>query len=291
MSVLVVMVGVSYSGKSFVADQYAHYYNAQIFSSDAIREELFGDAGDQSDNTRVFNTLHARLRTHLEHGGNAIYDATNLNQAKRRAVIREFGYIKGMTFICVVVAAPLHVMKERYDQRERKVPWDAVMNQLKRFQPPARFEGWDEIRVVNSGGFVKYQQVMQEHINDSHDSPWHKETIVQHCYNVQGEYAKLRPLDTFGQTVAWYHDLGKLYTKVKGEDGVAHYYGHAGVGAYLVLTQEGLDGRAIDAAQIIAWHMCAFDNPTKALQHVDEENTERLYLLHIADERGREDNH
>lgn len=51
---LFIMCGLSGSGKSTIAKDLAIKHNAEIVSSDAIREELFGSCQDQSDKKRMY---------------------------------------------------------------------------------------------------------------------------------------------------------------------------------------------------------------------------------------------
>ena len=75
MQEFVMLVGLPASGKSTVANEYMGK-GYLIFSSDAIRKELFGDENDQTDNNLVFNTLHNRIRTAMKDGFSVVYDAT-----------------------------------------------------------------------------------------------------------------------------------------------------------------------------------------------------------------------
>ena len=51
---LIVMCGLSGSGKSSTAEELAKKYNAEIVSSDSIREEITGDSMNQTVNEEVF---------------------------------------------------------------------------------------------------------------------------------------------------------------------------------------------------------------------------------------------
>ena len=68
MTNLYMMCGISGSGKTTWADAYAKVYHAQVFSSDAIRAELFGDENNQKHNSQVFDVLHERVRAALIQG-------------------------------------------------------------------------------------------------------------------------------------------------------------------------------------------------------------------------------
>ena len=55
--ILIVMVGIPASGKSYKAKELSELYNANIYSSDTYRKELLGDENCQDNNELVFNTL------------------------------------------------------------------------------------------------------------------------------------------------------------------------------------------------------------------------------------------
>lgn len=86
---LIMMCGPAASSKSYNAKLLAEKYNAKIFSSDNIREEIYGDVNDQSHNQKVFQILHKRVKEALRNGENAIYDATNLSMKRRKAFCRK----------------------------------------------------------------------------------------------------------------------------------------------------------------------------------------------------------
>lgn len=58
MPVLTMMVGVSYSGKSTIADKIARKTGAVIVSSNAIRGEIYGDESCQANHAKVFEIVH-----------------------------------------------------------------------------------------------------------------------------------------------------------------------------------------------------------------------------------------
>ena len=55
------MIGIPGSGKTEKAKVLAKEHNAILLSSDAIREEILGDASDQTKNNDVFEVTHNRL--------------------------------------------------------------------------------------------------------------------------------------------------------------------------------------------------------------------------------------
>ena len=115
---LIMMVGIAGSGKSTLAKEVVESYeNAKIFSSDALRAELYGDENDQSHNNEVFSELHCRIRNHLREGKVAIYDATNLSMKRRMAFLQELKRIP-CEKEAVVVLASRDKCIEQNDARE-----------------------------------------------------------------------------------------------------------------------------------------------------------------------------
>ena len=93
MAKLIILCGLPGSGKSSYAEQFKAVDDASctditvIHSSDAIREELFGDAGSQEDNGRVFELMRKRTTEDLKAGKTVIYDATNITRKARKSAI------------------------------------------------------------------------------------------------------------------------------------------------------------------------------------------------------------
>ena len=77
------MIGLAGSGKSYHAKELAEEYDATVFSSDALREKMFGDVNHQADNDVLFKELHKRIRECLASGKSAIYDACNISYKRR----------------------------------------------------------------------------------------------------------------------------------------------------------------------------------------------------------------
>ena len=57
MTKLIYLIGLPASGKSYYAKQLSEQYNAKIYSSDNLREELFGDVNECNRNEELFKEL------------------------------------------------------------------------------------------------------------------------------------------------------------------------------------------------------------------------------------------
>lgn len=251
MGRLIVLVGLPGSGKSSYAEQFKAVDDAictgvtVIHSSDAIREELFGDAGSQEDNGRVFELMRKRTIDDLRADKTVIYDATNVTRKARKSAIA-CAHPTHDTVECHVVWAEPEECVRRDSFRDRKVGPGVIDKMLRRWQSPWLDEGFDKIEVhLNQYDFdqVKYIASKASDLHIPHDNPHHTLGIWEHCMQAhvhiidQGAAAtdiiKYSAYNKLAKAAYW-HDIGKPYTKFfkPGED-VAHYYDHHCVGGYL----------------------------------------------------------
>lgn len=79
---LIVLIGIPGSGKShwILTNNISH----SVVCPDKIRNELFGDITDQSNNSRVFDIAKGMVIALLTIGKNVIVDATNVNTFYRK---------------------------------------------------------------------------------------------------------------------------------------------------------------------------------------------------------------
>ena len=61
------------------------------------------------------------------------------------------------------------------------------------------------------------------------DNPHHLYTVGHHCRRLANQCS-----DEIMKEAGYFHDIGKLYTKRFDENGIAHYYNHDCVGAYMI---------------------------------------------------------
>jgi predicted kinase len=256
MGRLIVMCGLPGSGKSWVAEQILDSYLAfesdgrvVIHSSDAIREELFGDAGSQEDNARVFELMHKRVREDLKKNYTVIYDATNITRKARRGAIN--CATDNDEVECYIVWADPEVCIERDKARSRTVGRTVIDKMLRRWQSPHWNEGFDSVHITCSDpnfDQVFYVAFAASTMHMPHNNPHHTTDVWEHC-QVARNYLLTHPLSDAPRghiekdlvTAAMWHDIGKPWTKswhVNKETGIidyshAHYYDHHCVGGYL----------------------------------------------------------
>ena len=244
MAKLVMLVGISGSGKSTVAKNAmeANPDKVVVVSSDGIRGEMFGDENVQKDPHKVFNEVNKRVREALKEDKIVYYDATNLNAKRRMNFLKTIEHLD-VEKECIVVLSSLEECVSRQISRERKVPESVIKNQIKQFQCPYYHEGWDNIDILYNFATrnpIRLPDLMN--LNKiPHDNSHHIHDVYEHMKAAEHLYCNTTTIIDLGVAEAIkYHDIGKFFTKtftnMKGEKTEeAHYYGHQNAGAYFYL--------------------------------------------------------
>lgn len=284
---LILLVGPPGSGKTTYAEKYlAEHSNTVYLSSDKIRKELWGYEGTQGDNNEVFYRMQTRAINSLNLGSDVIYDATNITRKDRSYIISLCP--KFVKIEAHIIWAPIETCIERDATRERTVGKEIIDRMLRRFQAPFFDEDIDEIKVILPNNFNQ-----QKYIDDSmnamkipHDNPHHTLDILDHCESAYKYTVGNDMCDNIMALAASFHDVGKPYVKAfvnaKGEPSdTAHYYGHQGVGAWMVYGLVA-DEIRIDVAWLVGTHMAPFLNE-KYYKNLPPYLKNSVDLLHEAD--------
>lgn len=169
MSRFMMICGPAGCGKS----TFAKTLDGEIFSSDAIRAELFGNASVQDNPGLVFKTLYSRMFKHLHNGGNAILDATNLYHKDRVGVLNSVRNIApDAECVCFAFNTDYETCTARNQRRDRHVPDNVIARHINRYEYPSMDEGWDKI-----------VQVVAVHDEETHMV----DEEVIHIYSASGE--------------------------------------------------------------------------------------------------------
>lgn len=145
--ILAVMVGISGSGKSTYANGLKTSLNAQLIETDSIRQELTGNAEDQTQNGRVFDVAKRRVDNALSQEKNTIIDATSLSVKDRKDWI-EIGKANGAEVRAYFVDTPVDVAKRQNLKRTRKVPEFVIDRQASKLSCPTKAEGFDSVITI-----------------------------------------------------------------------------------------------------------------------------------------------
>ena len=144
---LIVMVGISGSGKSTFANGLKTSLDATVVETDAIRLELTGNAEDQSQNGLVFGIAKRRVADLLRQGKNVVIDATSLSVKDRKDWVK-IANDTGATAVAYAVKTDLATAKARNAARTRKVPEWVIEKQFAKFTVPTKSEGFESVTVV-----------------------------------------------------------------------------------------------------------------------------------------------
>lgn len=254
----IVLVGIPASGKSVHAQKLAQKYKATIFSSDSLRQEMFGDVNEQKHNQELFAELHKRIKECLKSGKNAIMDCTNISYKRRMAFLAELKQIP-CEKICILMATPYEECLRRNAERERRVPEEVIKRMYMNFNIPYWYEGWDNIQVeygIFGGYYGKPVNWYNNYKDYNQHNSHHKLGLGDHCRT-----SAIRLDDRGSVTVfcaAYIHDCGKpevaAFVDSRGNPTTeCHYYNHQYVSGYKALFFNYSD--PLDIAIIVMWHM------------------------------------
>lgn len=305
--IFVMTVGLPGSGKSTWA---ARVNDAVVISSDDIRSKLFGTDNNKTtgeENAKVFTIAHRRIKENLKKGKNVVFDATNLNKKRRIVLLKDIKEAGIDCYTqCELFATSYEICEEQNQNRKRVVPKQDMQKLYMSFQPPHKSEGWDAIEVHYRADYSEYnlEAVLSRCKGFDQESKHHVLDLGGHLFETERMVSE-QTNDPIVRMAALLHDIGKLKTKSKDEEGDSHYYQHHCVGAYDALLCIGAllynahenkkinivgeDG-ALDVANLIYYHMHPYMSWTtseKTMRRdrelIGEKMFNQVMMLHKAD--------
>jgi polynucleotide kinase-phosphatase len=168
---LVVLVGVSGSGKSTFARQ--HFKPTEVVSSDFCRGLVADDENDQAATPDAFDVLHYIVGTRLRRGLLTVVDATNVQQPARASLVK-LARSHDVLVDAVVIDVPESVALERNSHRpDRDFGRHVVARQyrdLKRSMGRLTKEGFRRVHVLRGTDEVDHVEIVRERAwNDRQD--------------------------------------------------------------------------------------------------------------------------
>jgi uncharacterized protein len=157
---LVLVGGLSATGKSHLAAALAARIGAVLIRSDAVRKEMLGVPADPAvaadyrpeERARVYDVARGRVRTHLEAGRTVVFDATHLERQEREAA-RSLAARSGVPALLAWVDAPEDVVRMRLAARDispdrvSDARWDTYLAQRERMDVLTEAESRDCVEV------------------------------------------------------------------------------------------------------------------------------------------------
>ncbi|HET8615183.1 MAG TPA: polynucleotide kinase-phosphatase [Actinomycetales bacterium] len=160
---LVVLVGVSGSGKSTFARQ--HFKPTEVVSSDFCRGLVADDENDQSATPDAFDVLHYIVGTRLRRGLLTVVDATNVQQSARAALVK-LAKSHDVLVDAIVLDVPESVAAERNKTRaDRDFGNHVIARQhrdLRRSLGRLKREGFRRVHVLRGTDELDAVEIVRE---------------------------------------------------------------------------------------------------------------------------------
>ena len=154
---LIVLCGLSFSGKSTVGQSLTRSFEASVVSLDAINEErgLLGGQGISLEEWRVTNDLaHERTEKLLRAGVTVVIDDSSSPRFLRdewRGIASAIGARFDLVYVCADPQVIRNRVRFNRENLTRPDVIDAVINEhTAHFEPPARDEPHHTIESTNS---------------------------------------------------------------------------------------------------------------------------------------------
>jgi predicted kinase len=144
--VLVMLVGAPGTGKSRLARQLALSLEARVVETDRVRKQLFADPRyTRGEHAAVYGWCHTILRSTLVAGQPVIFDATNLEERRRRRVY-EMADDYDAQLVILWTTCPPAVVQERLLRRQQgqddedmsDADWEVYLDLRRRAEPNRR---------------------------------------------------------------------------------------------------------------------------------------------------------
>lgn len=152
------MIGIPGSGKSHAAQMKAAELGIPVLSSDKMRKELTGDAGDVETHTHkeIFERLRSEADARIEEEKGFVWDATGIDAKFRWEDIGRFRR-KGARVIGLLMVTPKEICLERNRVRERTVPEDVIENMDEQSRSAehainTELDLFDEVSLIDESG-------------------------------------------------------------------------------------------------------------------------------------------
>ncbi|MBC1222434.1 WYL domain-containing protein [Nostoc sp. UCD120] len=149
------LIGIPGSGKTTFAVELAKLGNYRIVSTDAIRQQLYGDASIQGEWSQIEEKVISETVDAIAEGNSVIYDATNAKRAWRIDLLLKLKLKLSRTspvlWMAWYLQTPLATCKVWNQQRTRQVPEVIIENMhqsLQQFGPVAT-EGFAAVKEID----------------------------------------------------------------------------------------------------------------------------------------------
>ncbi len=148
---VVMMAGLPGGDRSHIAKHLGVMLDAQVVSSEAIRNELSGGGSNAVSSQQVLEVIHHRVERGLTEGGSLIIDASHTIEEVRRRDVRVYRKFGAAAVVAVHVISPVEAPLVRRIRRSRLVPDQMVRLMWHNLDmaPPSTDDGYDYVVNIN----------------------------------------------------------------------------------------------------------------------------------------------
>ena len=158
-------IGPPGSGKSTLASTLAPFLRARVVSSDALRQQLWGDAGVQGPWCELEPLLHGAIDSACAAGENVLVDATHGHASWRRRLMQKPMGARRLQWFGWWLQTPLDQCLAWNRSRQRQVPEPVIraMHQTLTIPPdrPDTREGFTSLICLNPASSRLNDQINQ----------------------------------------------------------------------------------------------------------------------------------
>lgn len=147
------LIGVPGSGKStFALTLQQHLPNSEVISTDAIRQDLYGDPAIQGNWSDIFTQVQRQFDQCIVQGKTIIYDATNAKREWRSSIFQAFP----AAWVGWLINTPIETCLEWNQKRDRQVPEAVIQNLYQALQtfPPEPAEGMVIVEAIDPSQYT-----------------------------------------------------------------------------------------------------------------------------------------
>lgn len=277
MNKLVMLVGISQSGKTSLARQLRKIKEVdEVISFEDVKEELKKESKIQ----KIENEVQKRVINSLREGKNTCYDSINLSSRWRINFLNKLSDLDlNIEKECIIVLTSFEecIKRKIYNARE-DITEESIKEQIKQFNCPYWYEGWDNIKIVCNTHvpLIWFMEQNKIFIDNSI-------SISDHMLKARNTYDALykKPWEESLFDAISYHDIGKYFCREE-KNGKIEYNGHQNAGAYFYLldcnnmNKKGLTD-TLTAAVLIQLHNEINSRTNKELKELRDLIGETLY--------------
>ena len=149
MAKLIMLIGIQGSGKTTYSKELSKEYNAEVVSTDKVRQIYHGIVESE-----VFPTVYKLCAEKLKEGNNVILDATHITPKVRKRTFDALDqYEVEYEKIAVYLDTPVEECVRRVDIRNKNpeelfIPLEVIESYGKNLIVPTKEEGFSEIYII-----------------------------------------------------------------------------------------------------------------------------------------------